>query len=67
MIMNGFKDLYLNLAPAYFAIADARQHSRFFYDELVNAAQNNDAYRAQTLTESIMRDSLTFWKQTELA
>ncbi len=67
MIMNGFKDLYLNLAPAYFAIADARQHSRFFYNELVNAIRNNDAYRARSLTETIMRDSLDFWKQTELA
>ena len=30
LILNGFKDLYLNLAPVYFTIADARQHSRFF-------------------------------------
>ncbi|MCB2202933.1 fatty acid metabolism transcriptional regulator FadR [bacterium] len=67
MILNGFKDLYLNLAPHYFAIADAREHSRFFYNELVKAAKNKDAYRARTLTESIMRDSLTFWEQTDLA
>lgn len=67
MIMNGFKDLYLNLAPAYFAIADARKHSSFFYEELVHATLNNDAYRAHSLTETIMRDSLAFWKQTELA
>ncbi|MDY6872412.1 MAG: fatty acid metabolism transcriptional regulator FadR [Chloroflexota bacterium] len=67
MILNGFKDLYLNLAPAYFAITEARQHSQFFYEELVKATKNEDAYRAQTLTESIMRDSLTFWEQTELA
>jgi GntR family transcriptional regulator, negative regulator for fad regulon and positive regulator of fabA len=67
LILNGFKDLYLNLAPHYFEIPDARQHSRFFYDELVNATLTRDTYRARTLTESIMRDSLTFWKQTDLA
>ena len=66
MILNGFKDLYLNLAPHYFEIPDARQHSRYFYEELVSAAQTHDTYRARTLTESIMQDSLIFWKQTEL-
>ncbi len=67
MILNGFKDLYLNLAPHYFEIPDARQHSRFFYEELANAALTHDTFRARSLTESIMRDSLTFWKQTNLA
>lgn len=67
LILNGFKDLYLNLAPHYFNIPDARKHSGFFYEELVKAAYKNDAQCAKTLTESIMRESLTFWKQTNLA
>ncbi len=67
LILNGFKDLYLNLAPYYFEIPDAREHSSSFYEELSQAARTNDAQRAQTLTELIIRDSLTFWKQTNLA
>lgn len=63
LILNGFKDLYLNLAPAYFNIPEARQTSRFYYDELAKAAQTHDTYRAKSLTESIMRDSLTYWRQ----
>ena len=63
LILNGFKDLYLNLAPAYFQTAEARQTSRFYYDELAKAAQTQDTFRAKTLTESIMRDSLSYWRQ----
>ncbi|QRN83486.1 fatty acid metabolism transcriptional regulator FadR [Chloroflexota bacterium] len=63
LILNGFKDLYLNLAPVYFNIPDARQTSRYFYDELAKATQAHDSERAKSLTESIMRDSLRFWQQ----
>lgn len=66
LILNGFKDLYLNLAPVYFTIPDARQTSRFFYDELAKAAKTHDTFRAKTLTESIMRDSLTYWRQAHI-
>ena len=66
LILNGFKDLYLNLAPVYFTIPDARQTSRFFYNELAKAAKTHDTFRAKTLTESIMRDSLTYWRQAHI-
>jgi len=65
MILNGFKDMYLNLAPFYFAIPDARQASFTYYKHLSEAASNKDAFRASALTEDIMRDSLTFWLQTK--
>ena len=63
LILNGFKDLYLNLAPVYFKTPDARQTSRFYYDELAKAAKARDTFRAKSLTESIMRDSLSYWRQ----
>lgn len=64
LILNGFKDLYLNLAPAYFESKAARQASRAYYDELASATRSHDIVRATSLTESIMRDSLTYWNQT---
>lgn len=64
MILNGFQDLYLNLAPFYFRIPAARQHSINYYEALAAAAAANDVYQAMTLTEDIMRDSLIFWQQT---
>ena len=66
MILNGFEDLYLNLAPFYFALPSARQHSLIYYDRLADAAKQQDVSRARLLTEEIMRESLTFWQQTKL-
>jgi GntR family transcriptional regulator, negative regulator for fad regulon and positive regulator of fabA len=66
MILNGFEDLFLNLAPFYFAIPEARQHSQQYYIDLSEAAKNKDIYRAKILTEDIMRESLSFWQQTKL-
>jgi GntR family transcriptional regulator, negative regulator for fad regulon and positive regulator of fabA len=66
MILNGFKDLYLNLAPIYFSIPSARQHSMQYYQDLAKAAEDKNGKRARTLTKEIMRDSLSFWQQTNL-
>lgn len=65
LLLNGFKDLYLNLAPHYFAIPQARQHSFTYYEALAQAAAQKDLTLARTLTEDIMRDSLAFWQQTK--
>jgi GntR family negative regulator for fad regulon and positive regulator of fabA len=63
LILNGFKNLYLNQAPIYFAGSESRKASRIYYDNLVNATQTQDASRAKSLTETIMRDSLSYWRQ----
>lgn len=65
MILNGFKELYLNLAPSYFAIPAARQYSLDYYENLADAAEKKDVFGARKLTEEIMRDSLSFWQQTK--
>ncbi len=65
MILNGFEALYLNLAPFYFSIPSARQHSLIYYEKLAAAAGKNDVFGAKKLTEDIMRDSLSFWQQTK--
>jgi GntR family transcriptional regulator, negative regulator for fad regulon and positive regulator of fabA len=66
MILNGFENLFLNLAPYYFSIPEARQHSLQYYADLSEAAEKKDVNRAKTLTEDIMRESLNFWHQTKL-
>ena len=65
MILNGFKDLFLNLAPFYFAIPDARKHSSEYYNDMAKAATAHDPQRAKMLTENIMRESLVYWQQTK--
>jgi GntR family negative regulator for fad regulon and positive regulator of fabA len=65
MILNSFKDLFLNLAPFYFSIPAAREHSLHYYDDMANAAGEHDPELAKKLTENIMRESLYFWQQTQ--
>jgi GntR family negative regulator for fad regulon and positive regulator of fabA len=66
MILNGFKDLYLNLAPLYFSIASARQHSLHFYHDLAQAAINADPNQARILSDMVMRESMIFWQQVKV-
>ena len=66
MILNGFKDLYLHLAPFYFSIAAARQHSMHFYQDLSHAATKRDPNQARILTDMVMRESIIFWQQIKL-
>ena len=65
MILNSFKDLFINLAPFYFSIEEAREHSSLYYEELTIAVIKHDSEQAKILTEKIMRESLFFWQQTK--
>jgi len=67
LILNGFEDLYLKLAPFYFANPGARQHSLAYYEALAQAACNQDPQMTKEITEKIMQESLAFWQQTKFA
>jgi GntR family transcriptional regulator, negative regulator for fad regulon and positive regulator of fabA len=67
MILNGFKDLYLQLAPFYFSIPAARGHSLHFYHDLSLAATKRDPNQARILTDMVMRESIIFWQQIKLS
>ena len=66
MMLNSFKDLFLNLAPYYFTISQAREASLHYYDEFAQAASQKDSDQAAQLTHDIMRDSLFFWQKIKL-
>lgn len=66
MMLNSFQDLFLNLAPYYFNIPEAREHSMKYYEDFAAAASQKDASKAAQLTHDIMRDSLYFWRQVRL-
>lgn len=65
MILNGFKQLFLHLAPLYFSIPAARQHSMHFYQNLSQTASRLDPNQARILTDMVMRESIIFWQQIE--
>lgn len=65
MILNGFEDLFLSLAPKYFNINQARSHSLNYYSALAKVAAEHDCKLAGSLTEMIMKESLEFWRQIQ--
>jgi len=66
MILNSFRELFFQLAPHYFSIINAQKHSMDYYHDLAEAAQANDSNKAAQLTETIMLESLDYWKRIKL-
>ena len=66
MMLNSFRELFLNLAPYYFEIPQARVASLHYYEAFALAAAQKDAQQSAQLTHDIMRDSLYFWQQIQL-
>ena len=66
MILNSFRELFYQLAPYYFSIMEAQKHSMDYYHHLADAAQGRDSEKAAHLTESVMQESLIFWKKIKL-
>jgi GntR family transcriptional regulator, negative regulator for fad regulon and positive regulator of fabA len=65
LIFNGFGDLYRKMGQLYFANPAARDHSKKFYIDLLNAAQANDPAQAEEITRQVMLDSIHFWEIAE--
>ena len=66
MMLNSFQDLFLNLAPYYFDLPNAREYSMKYYEDFAHAAAEKDAAQAAQLTRDIMRNSLFFWQQIQI-
>lgn len=62
LILNGFCDFYQTMATIYFKSPHSRINSRAFYADLLEAAQNGDAERAEAISRQVMRDSLGLWQ-----
>jgi GntR family negative regulator for fad regulon and positive regulator of fabA len=65
LILNGFRNLYPAMARLYFRPQNARDRSRTFYKDLLTAAQEGNAEAAETVTRSVMIDSLALWENKE--
>ncbi|UCG25346.1 MAG: fatty acid metabolism transcriptional regulator FadR [Chloroflexota bacterium] len=61
LILNGFKQLYSQMALVYFELADARIHSRRFYGELLQATTDQQYMLVEELTRQVMSDSCELW------
>lgn len=62
LILNGFKELFTQKAIIYFHYEQARIHSYNFYKELHQAFVNQRPEIVFDLTEKVMNESISFWK-----
>lgn len=62
LILNGFNDLYIDMALKYFSLTNHREHSKFFYQSLLSTAIEQDSKIAARLTERVMTESLDLWQ-----
>ena len=62
LIFNGFGELYRVMGPLYFSSHAARERSRKFYSELLEAASQRDAEAGERLTREMMTESIIIWK-----
>ena len=64
-LFNGFQNLSIPVGEQYFAFLACRQHSRYFYADLLNCARSEAAFDAETLTRRIMEESLALWQKMQ--
>ena len=62
LILNGFTELYREMACRYFNAPPARAHSRDFYRHLAGAIRDSSPERAEQVTRQVMADSLRLWE-----
>lgn len=65
LILNGFRDLYLEIGPGYFQDSRTRAHSGSFYAALHASAAEKDPERAERIVRSVMHESLELWLAME--
>lgn len=65
LILNGFKDLFKQKAVIYFHNEQARIHSHNFYIDLKEAFISEKPEIVYELTEKVMTDSISFWKNAD--
>lgn len=64
LILNGFKELFKQKAMIYFQDERARIYSHNFYNDLHKAFVDHNPERVFEITEKVMKDSISFWKNT---
>lgn len=65
LILNGFCDFYQTMAVRYFSGAGARDTSRTYYTQLLNAARIPDPAAAEELTRVVMENSIRLWESAK--
>jgi len=65
LLLNGFQSLYLLVGNHYFSSPECRQHSRGFYQSLLECARRGANCDAESLTRHVMEESLALAKKMQ--
>jgi GntR family negative regulator for fad regulon and positive regulator of fabA len=63
LILNGFIHLYPPMARLYFSLAEARAHSRAYYQQLLETAREEKPDAAEAVTRQVMTESMAHWRR----
>jgi GntR family negative regulator for fad regulon and positive regulator of fabA len=61
LILNGFHRLILEKSNIYFENEEARKFSLFFYQTLLESANEHDPEKAKQITQKVMAESIQYW------
>lgn len=62
LILNGFEQVYLQMAPRYFEQERARSSSEAFYKQILDNTRHNDFQAVFDCTQEVMQNSILYWK-----
>jgi GntR family negative regulator for fad regulon and positive regulator of fabA len=62
LIMNSFKDFYIQMAQKYFLEPAHRKITRDYYDDLLDSILIGEIHTTEQVTKNIMEKSLLLWK-----
>jgi len=65
LLLNGFKSLYLLVGDHYFSSPEYRQHSRGFYQSLLDCVRREAVCDVESLTRRVMEESLALAKKMQ--
>lgn len=63
LILNGFEELYCTMAEIYFAQSESRNHSRTFYETLLEAIGDQNLDQVEAITKATMAETLNLWEK----
>jgi GntR family negative regulator for fad regulon and positive regulator of fabA len=65
LLLNGFEQLYSDMAQRYFSFPECRQHSQNFYFTLHTCVQERNLCDIEELTRQTMQASLDLWQRLQ--
>ena len=67
LILNGFSGFYQAMSEIYFSLPDSRRSSQAFYQNLLEAARQQNSILAFEISQAVMQASIDLWQAVILS